>query len=73
MGSKWSRFGDLGGKFRVFLGCLGEEWLGSKGNRFGVFGDLGADLGPNGAGLGCLRSEEQGWGPRGAGLGRCGV
>ena len=41
LGSKGSRFGvfgDLGGKFRVFLGCMGEERLGSKGNRFGVFG-----------------------------------
>ena len=37
-GIRFGVFGDLGGKFRVFWRCMGEERLGSKGSRVGVFG-----------------------------------
>ena len=37
-GNRFGVFGDLGGKFRVFWRCMGEERLGSKGSRVGVFG-----------------------------------
>ena len=47
-GIRFGVFGDLGGKFRVFWRCMGEEWLGSKGSRFGALWGLWRGFGVQG-------------------------